>query len=327
MSGLLEEYLGWDSQLERALRLDVLGATWVGEVRGIAFAGMGGSGIIGDFVARYLERELEVPVFSVKSHSLPRCVGRGWLAVAVSYSGNTPETLSAFCEARRRGAWLGVVASGGRLVELAERAEVPRVLVEDGHLPRTAMPSLLAGVAKLVNELAGSRIDVGRGLEALRDPGSREGALEKARGMARYMHGGLPVFVVPEELYPLGLRAKSEVNENAKVAGKVEVLPEWGHNDIVAWEGGPRGVLRPVVLRRGPDPLAGFALDYLRELGHDPEVLDLSGRDYLEAVLYGSWIAGMSSVILAELRGVDPRLTKSIERYRSVARKLLGTPC
>ncbi len=323
MPELLEEYLGWASQLERALERGVLDAREVGAVRGVAFAGMGGSGIVGDVVAKHLERELEAPVVVVKSHALPKYVGRGWLVVAVSYSGNTPETLSVFCEAHRRGAELGVVASGGRLVELSERMGVPRAVAEKGHLPRTAMPSLLAGVAGLVSRLTGLRIEIERGVEALRDPG----ALDRAKVLANYMRDGLPVFLVAEELYPLGLRAKNEVNENAKVASKVEVLPEWGHNDIVAWEGDPGRPLRPIVVRRGSDPLADFALGYLREVGYDPEVLDLGERGYLEAVLYGSWIVGMASVLLAGLRGVDPRLTKSIERYRGFARTLFEPPC
>ncbi|MFN6999621.1 MAG: hypothetical protein ACK4ST_06265, partial [Elioraea tepidiphila] len=45
----------------------VLDAAEVGPLEGVVFAGMGGSGIVGDVVAKYLEGLLEVPAVVVKS--------------------------------------------------------------------------------------------------------------------------------------------------------------------------------------------------------------------------------------------------------------------
>lgn len=324
---LLEDYLGWSSQLERARGYETLDAVDLDPsgLSGVAIVGMGGSGIVGDVVSKYLERELGLPAVAVKSYTLPRYVTSSWLVVTVSYSGETLETLSAFHEASRRRAKLGVVASGGSLMSLAERHRVPRVAIEGGHLPRAALPALLAGVLGLMGGLGLVRVDLGKGVEVLRDPA----ALGRAESLARFVFGGLPVFVVTEDLYPLGLRAKNEFNENSKVTSKVEVLPEWGHNDIVGLEGSPRDWLRVVVIGDGSDPLIGFACDYLRELGYDTRVLEVGRYGYLETILYGSWLVGLASILLAEIRGIDPEATASINRYREFLRshfKPFGLP-
>ncbi|MEM2077609.1 MAG: bifunctional phosphoglucose/phosphomannose isomerase, partial [Sulfolobales archaeon] len=286
---------------------------------GIAFVGMGGSGIVGDILSKYFEREIDIPVATIKSYVLPRYVNSDWLVIAVSYSGNTLETLSAFYEATRRRAKVGVVASGGQLALLAERRGLPRVIVEKDYLPRAALPSLLAGTLGLLNKLIELDISLEKGVEVLRD----FSALNEAENLAKYLYGGIPVFVVSESFYPVGLRAKNEINENAKIASKVEVIPEWGHNDIVGWEGNPRNWLRVVAIKGDQDPAIDFAIDYLRELGHDVRTLEIGRYGYFETVLYGSWLVGLASVFLAGLRGVDPEVTKSIEKYKEFVRSYL----
>ncbi|MEM4659652.1 MAG: SIS domain-containing protein, partial [Sulfolobales archaeon] len=117
MRKLLEDYMNWGFQLERALNYEVVDAQVLdaSTLSGIAFVGMGGSGIVGDILSKYFEREIDIPVATIKSYVLPRYVNSDWLVIAVSYSGNTLETLSAFYEATRRRAKVGVVASGGQL--------------------------------------------------------------------------------------------------------------------------------------------------------------------------------------------------------------------
>jgi len=321
VSGALDVYIEWASQLEKALRSTVVGAIKLdaGSLRGVAFLGMGGSGIVGDILSKHVEGMLGLPVATVKSFSLPRYVGRGWLAVAISYSGNTLETLTAFQEAVKRGVAVAAVASGGDLISMSRKLGLPYVKVDEGYLPRTALPALLAGTSRLLEELLSIPLGIEECVSALRD----RGALDVAEKLARFLLGGMPVFVVPDRIYPLGLRAKNEFNENAKVVSKVEVLPELGHNDIVGWEGSPREWIKFVVLKDRYDQLLDFITSYIGELSYPVMTVDVGRLSYLQTVLYGSWVVGMASVILAKLRGVDPRETASIGRYKEAAKRFL----
>lgn len=321
MNDILDAYLEWATQLEKALRSAVVNVTKLDSrsLHGVAFLGMGGSGVVGDILGRYVEDLVALPVITIKSFSLPRYIGRNWLAVAVSYSGNTIETLRAFQEAVKRGAAVAAVASGGNLIDISRKLKVPYVKVVEGYLPRIALPALLAGTSKLLEELLDVRLGIEECIDVLKD----RTALDIAEKLARFLMGGIPFFVVPDRIYPLGLRAKNEFNENAKIMSKVEVLPELGHNDIVGWEGSPREWIRFVVFRDMNDQLLDFVVSYIRELGYPVMTVDVGKPSYIQTVLYGSWIAGMASIILAKLRKIDPSETASINKYKEVMGRYL----
>ena len=88
-------------------------------VSNIVVTGLGGSAIGGDLLRVYTAGRMAVPVIVNRDYVLPEFVGPDTLVFAVSYSGNTEETLSAYEEARLRGASVVAVTTGGRLGELA----------------------------------------------------------------------------------------------------------------------------------------------------------------------------------------------------------------
>src|SRR3989338_11304273 len=82
----------------------------------IVVCGMGGSGLPGEIVKSVVTK---VPVILVKDYTLPEFVNEKTLVFVVSYSGNTEETIELYHQARRKGAQIVVVASGGELADLA----------------------------------------------------------------------------------------------------------------------------------------------------------------------------------------------------------------
>src|SRR5262245_7597477 len=63
-------------------------------VRNIVVLGMGGSGIAGDVIGAACNDEMPVPFTVLKQYRAPAFVGPGTLAFAISYSGDTEETVS-----------------------------------------------------------------------------------------------------------------------------------------------------------------------------------------------------------------------------------------
>ena len=61
----------------------------------IVFAGMGGSGAIGELFASILSKT-NIHVSLVKGYLLPKTVDKNTLVVTISVSGNTVETLTVF---------------------------------------------------------------------------------------------------------------------------------------------------------------------------------------------------------------------------------------
>src|SRR5207247_664356 len=100
-------------------------------------------GIAGDIIAAVAGPFMPVPVVVAKSYELPAFVGEGSLVFAVSFSGDTEETVEAATEAAIQGAKVVAVSGGGELTHLAQRWGAPVVPVPDD------IPQPRAGVGAL----------------------------------------------------------------------------------------------------------------------------------------------------------------------------------
>src|SRR2546430_5573911 len=124
-----------------------------GDVRSITVAGMGGSAIGGDLAAALLADELKMPMSVHRDYGLPAYVGRDSLVIASSYSGNTEETLSAFEDARKRGAKVLVLTTGGKIAELGRASNFPVVTFSYKAQPRAALGYSLGLVLGVLTRL------------------------------------------------------------------------------------------------------------------------------------------------------------------------------
>ncbi|MEZ0393599.1 MAG: SIS domain-containing protein [Desulfurococcaceae archaeon] len=318
-------YLSWPEHVREVLR------SW-GEVKppgeryaAVIAVGMGGSGIVGDYLRLLNELYGGVPILVQKSHRLPAFASKASLVLSISYSGNTHETLQATEEAARRGLDVVAICSGGKLCELAEARGFPAVHVRSGLVPRASLASMLYGALSVLASrgLTGVTYE-----EAERSVAWLEGS---ARAVARASseaaqalsgHKGHVVVATHAPLEPLAIRAKNELNENSKLPAKVEVAPEWMHNDIVGYElGGDAGAVLELL---DPEDLAGARLvEFMerayRRLGAKIVRLEARGNSYLEKVMGLSLEVGLLSIAIARARGVDPAETRSIAEYKAVA--------
>jgi glucose/mannose-6-phosphate isomerase len=297
----------------------------------VVVAGMGGSGVAGDLLAALAFGSSAVPVVPVKGDRLPRFVGPGTLLLAVSYSGNTAETLSAVEQGLAAGARMVAVASGGALAELAERRGSPLVLVEGGRMPRAALWSLLVPVCAAA-EAVGVLPPLGEQLPAAAEeldaqaralgPAVPSGA-NPAKQAALRLHDRLPVVWGSGPLGAVAAaRFRTQCNENAKVPVVSAALPEANHNDVMGLEGG-LGPGRELVLLRdqaGEHERDGRRIAAVCEaLGiSDPIVRLAGGGPGLARLARLTAFTDLASVYLAVARGVDPTPIATIERVKAV---------
>ena len=108
-------------------------------IENIVLAGMGGSAQPGEFLKTWLGDKLKVPFVIVRDYTLPAFVNRKTLVIASSYSGNTEETISGLIEAKSKGAQMAVIATGGRLLEMAKEQGVVHIVLPQALQPRMAV--------------------------------------------------------------------------------------------------------------------------------------------------------------------------------------------
>ena len=107
----------------------------------------------GELLAGLAELEAAVPVHVVRDYTLPAWIGPETLVVASSYSGDTEETLSAYRQARERGALLLAMTSGGALAKEAATHGIPLLRIDYEGEPRSAVGYSFAMLLALLSRL------------------------------------------------------------------------------------------------------------------------------------------------------------------------------
>ena len=324
---------GWErGQAVESLGLDA------GDLDGLVLCGMGGSAIGGDLVRGLVEPTAPIPFLVNRGYRLPGWVGERSLVVASSYSGGTEETLSAFEEARERGARVLVVTSGGQLLEHAKADGIDHVVIPGGLQPRAALGYSLGVVLRLARALGLAELadgEVEAALDAARQraerhdqdqDGSREaGAANPARDLSERWVGALPVVYAGVGLLEaVGMRWQTQINENAKHPAVGNVFPELDHNEIMGYESGPPEVLgqmQVVVLRDADDhPQIGKRVDATRDLVQDAvggwTEYASEGDSRLGRMLSMIQLGDAASFWLAVRKGVDPTPVETIQQLK-----------
>jgi len=245
------------------------------DVRNIVVAGMGGSAIGGDLAAALLADELKVPMNVHRDYGLPAYVGRDSLVIVSSYSGNTEETLSSFEEARKRGAKVLALTTGGKIAELARASNYPIVTFSYKAQPRAALGYSLGLVLGVLTKLGFAR-DLSDDIEAaLSDLAKLEERVHEgartndAKRMALELQGRIPFAYGAGVMGVMARRVKGQWNENAKNWSAFDVMSELNHNAVVGFPHPPiaREALTVLLLRSDRDnPRHKIRFDVTAEL-------------------------------------------------------------
>ncbi len=208
----------------------------------VILTGLGGSAAGGDFVRALFEETGSVPFIVNRDYFLPSYAGSGSLVFACSYSGNTEETISAYLDARKKGASIIVVTSGGKLAEMAREDGFPIIQIPSGQPPRTALGYLLMPVAVACMRLQLIQLENSDALiEHLKSCVDLWSAnIAFAQNPTKQLAASL--FQKVSVIYGLGSwqglvanRWKGQINENAKNMTFSNIFPELNHNEILGW--------------------------------------------------------------------------------------------
>jgi glucose/mannose-6-phosphate isomerase len=292
-------------------------------VRNIVVLGMGGSASSGHVVAAAFNDELPVPVTVLSQMRTPAYVGTNTLAFAMSYSGETEETLSMARSAVACGAQLVAVSCGGALETIARDAGGLHIPCPSGYLPRAAVGALVAPLCVVLFRLGlapGAVASLTRAQEQLahRRAACRpevEGAANPARELARQIGRTIPLIYGGGALgAAAAYRWKCDVNENAKAPAFWNTYPELDHNEICAW--GQHGdVTRQLItlieLRHGFEherlrPRFDVTREIIDECVHQVLSVEAQGEGRLAQLLDLMYVGDWTSCYLALQNDVDP---------------------
>lgn len=329
MSEMLNQIRSLGEQLRWAAAVE---PPHIGTFSEVLYAGMGGSGIAGDYAASVaLPMGTRVAVHKSYSPIPPWAIRVRPLVIAASYSGNTEETLDMVTSASESGLPVATITTGGKLAELTKQHNWGTIPVPAGLQPRAAAGYMIGAAVRLLegaNSVEDHRLAF---LEAadLADKMTEEGSdawaqaseiAEALAGRIPIIYGGGPVSAVVAQ------RWKTQINENAKVPAWYSTLPELDHNEIVGWETMPektRESIGIVVLTDETDhDRVRSRISFTRDLTKDavPWVGEVAagGTARLARLISLTVVGDLVSWMLADRLGVDPTPVATIEELKKL---------
>ncbi len=207
--------------------------------------GIGGSAIAGDLLQSFFRNsELNHVEIIVNRNYFPLYkIEPDTNVIVSSYSGNTEETLEAFSIAKKYTNNIIGITSGGKLMNLLQSEGLPFIKLPQGYQPRAAIGysffSLLLIIWKSYasSEMFSNLISKLILLEKLMEKKSKIyteiSPNNIALDFAKRLFCKMPVIYACEEtLYPVAIRFKAQIQENAKCLAFASPIPEMNHNEI-----------------------------------------------------------------------------------------------
>lgn len=294
----------------------------------IVFCGLGGSAISGDLLRDYLSEELCLPFNVTRGYHLPSFAGKDTLIIISSYSGNTEETISCFEQALKKNSQIVVIASGGKICEIAAGENIPVVKIQAGFQPRYALGLSFFSLLRIMHELgfANEENTVKRIIDLWQKKADEYSSDDnQAVQVAKEIIGFIPIIYSAEFLSAAGYRLKSQLNENSKLHAFHHTLPEMNHNEIIGWESYKEKQFQTKIIYLADKeyhPQIKKRFNILKELLSEEkvEVLTLSSTEenkkvrIMDLIFLSDWISFYASV----LRGFDPSEIDFIHRMKKL---------
>jgi len=300
------------------------------QIQNIVFAGMGGSALGALLCTTW--PGINVPFEICRNYYIPEYVNENTLLIASSYSGNTEETLEALRQAEQKKAKVIVIASGGRLVEIAEQKGYPLAKLPKVSQPRYAtffsfkaivdwLVVLGLATPKVLDELKNTAEFVKQQSAswapdvAVKQNQAKQIALELI-GRSVVVYGG-------PKMFPAAYKWKININENAKNVAWASQYPEFSHNEFIGWTSHPQDKPYAIVdLRSNLEHLQvqkRFEITERMLSGRRPSpiVVDVAGKNVLQQLLWAVMLGDFVSLYMALLNGLNPTPVDIIEKMKA----------
>jgi glucose/mannose-6-phosphate isomerase len=294
----------------------------------------GGSSVAGGLLRSYLFDELKIPVIINQGYDVPAFVDGDSLVFVVSHSGNTEETLSAYEQAKKRGAYMVAITSGGRLEEICRRDGVPTLIVpyDIGH-PRRDLGYILVPMLLILTKLGmisdktGDVEDLIELFSVLKERYRAETPVEKnlAKQVAISLYGYIPLIYGSLDFYDsVAWRIKNQFGENSKLMAFYNVIPSLHHDEAVGWDM-PKELLKKfhLLLLRDDKLDSGkikkrknISVDILKDRVGKITELYAEGNTRLSRMFSLVYLGDFITLYTAIYRGVDPTPVDVINLFK-----------
>lgn len=286
----------------------------------IIFAGMGGSGAIGDILSSILSKT-NMHICVVKGFHLPKTADTSTLVVASSVSGNTLETLTILDKAKKTNSKIVTFSSGGRIEEYCQKNKINYRKIPTLNSPRATFPIYLYSILNVLGPVIPiKKTDVIESITSLEKTQKKVSSSNlnnrnPSINLASWL-SDTPVIYYPLGLQAAAIRFKNSLQENAKMHVFAEDIIEACHNGIVAWE--RLSKVRPILMQGRDDYIKTKELwkvvkEYFKINKIDYTEIHSVEGSILTKIMNLIYLLDYASIYRAIMTKVDPTPIKSID--------------
>jgi len=286
--------------------------------------GMGGSGLIAG-VVRALDPKLDIVAHH--EYGLPTFLkddSEDRLFIAISYSGNTEETVTFLEEAVKEDLPTAVISTGGKLLEIAKDNEIPYIeLPNEGIQPRMALGYILRSTLKLMGEE-----ELFKATEKLAESFNPEQFEKRGKELAKTLEGKVPVIYSSRKNQSLAYNWKIKFNETGKIPAFYNTFPELNHNEMTGFDviDSTRELSEKthfIILKDKEDheriqKRMEALTDLYKKRGLGVTTIEIEGDNRIERIFNTLTIADWTALYTAESYGVEAEQVPMVEEFKKL---------
>ena len=289
-------------------------------IKHIIFAGMGGSGTIGDIFASVLSKS-SIHVNVIKGYVIPKTANSDTLVIVTSVSGNTTETLSVLRSAQKLNCKIIAFSSGGEMLEYCKENKIMHRVITQYHSPRASFTSYLYTMLKILHTTLGiKQKDILESIVELEKINKQICSLNltdsnPSLNLAKWITD-IPIIYYPFGLQSASIRFKNSLQENSKMHIFTEDIIEACHNSVVAWE--KKSILKPILIEGKDDYIKTkerwiILKEFFQQNNIEyREIISVNGS-ILSKIINLIYLLDYSTIYKAVLNKIDPSPVKSID--------------
>ena len=286
----------------------------------IVFAGMGGSGTIGDVFSSILSKT-NIHVSVVKGYLLPKTVDKNTLVVSTSISGNTLESITILKNVEKLDAKFVALFSGGMMEKFCKNKNIKSYKIKEEHSPRASFVGFLYSALNILEQIVPvKKTDISKSIESLFDiqkliSSKNLNKTNEALQIAEWIKE-IPMVYYPWGLQSAAIRFKNSMQENAKMHVMTEDVIEASHNGIVAWDK-PKNI-QPILIQGKDDYVKTkerwkIVKELFSEKGIQYKEIFSQQGNILDKLVGLIYLLDYTSIYNAIISKTDPSPIKSID--------------
>ena len=286
----------------------------------VVFAGMGGSGTIGDVIGAILSKDV-IHISNVKGYLLPPTTDSKTLVVVTSVSGDTDETLTILKKANDSPAKVAAFGSGGAMEKYCKENQIFFQKISMIHSPRASFTNFLFSILNILESILPiKKSDIFESISILEKTKNNifSGNLtteNQSLKLANYIKHA-PCIYYPAGLKSAAIRFKNSLQENGKMHVISEDVIESCHNGVVAWE--QNTSIQPILIEGHDDYFkTKERWEIIKELLDNYKISYYSVKsiegNILSKIIHLIYLLDYASIYVSVLRGIDPSPVNSID--------------